>query len=159
MTRTNKWMALAGFIAVCLAVGGLAGWVTSQSVVEWYPTLNKPSWNPPPWIFAPVWTTLYVMMGVAAWLVWMKNIRFSGVRVALILFGVQLALNGLWSFLFFKFHSPAWALVDILALLATLALTVVAFFNQSKLAGLLLVPYLAWVSFATFLNYTIWQLN
>jgi translocator protein len=159
MTRTNKWMALARFIALCLAVGGLAGWATSQSVVEWYPTLNKPSWNPPPWIFAPVWTTLYVMMGAAAWLVWMKNIRFSGVRVAMILFGVQLVLNGLWSFLFFKFHSPAWALVDIVALVVTLALTVVAFFNQSKLAGLLLVPYLAWVSFATFLNYTIWQLN
>jgi translocator protein len=159
MDRMNKWLALAGFIIACLAIGGLGGWATSQAVIDWYPTLNKPTWNPPSWIFGPVWTTLYVMMAVAAWLVWMKDIRFSSVRVALILFGVQLVLNCLWSFLFFKFQSPAWALVEIIALLIAIALTTIAFFNQSKLAGVLMIPYLAWVSFATFLNYTIWQLN
>ncbi len=155
----NKWLALLGFIILCLAVGGLGIWATSQSVVEWYPTLNKPSWNPPSWIFGPVWTTLYVLMGVAAWLVWRQDTRFSGVRAALILFAVQLALNSLWSFLFFKFHNPGLALVDIIALLITLALTTWAFFNHSKPAGLLMLPYLAWVTFATFLNFTIWQLN
>jgi translocator protein len=159
MQRPNPWAALAGFIALCLLVGALGGWATSQAVVEWYPTLNKPSWNPPAWIFAPVWTTLYIVMAIAAWLVWKKDTRFSGVRQALILFFVQLALNCMWSFLFFKFHNPAAALVDIVALLILLALTTGAFFSQSKLAGALMLPYFAWVSFATVLNYTIWQLN
>ncbi len=83
MGRINQWVALAGFIAICLLAGGLGGWITAQSVSEWYPTLNKPSWNPPSSVFAPVWTTLYLMMAVAAWLVWKKDQHFSGVRVAL----------------------------------------------------------------------------
>ena len=159
MDRSRQWIVLAGFIAICLLTGALGGWVTSQSVAEWYPTLNKPAWNPPAWIFAPVWTTLYVMMAVAAWLVWKKTPRASNVRLALGLFFVQLALNCLWSFLFFGARNPAWALVDIFALLAVLAATTWVFFNHSKLAGALMLPYLAWVSFAAFLNFTIWQLN
>jgi translocator protein len=157
--RINQWVALAGFVAICLLAGGLGGWITTQSVTEWYPALNKPLWNPPSWIFAPVWTTLYLIMAVAAWLVWKKSPRFSGVRVALILFFAQLALNCLWSFLFFGARNPALALVDIVLLLATLALTTWAFLGHSKLAGALMLPYLAWVSFATVLNFTIWQLN
>ena len=121
MDRSRQWIILAGFIAICLLTGALGGWVTSQSVAEWYPTLNKPAWNPPAWIFAPVWTTLYVMMAVAAWLVWKKAPRASGLRLALGLFFVQLALNCLWSFLFFGARNPGWALVDIVALLAVLA--------------------------------------
>lgn len=159
MVHSRQWIVLAGFIAICLLTGTLGGWVTSQSVVEWYPTLNKPAWNPPAWVFAPVWTTLYVMMAVAAWLVWKKAPRGSGVRLALALFFIQLALNCLWSFLFFGARSPAWALVDIVALLAALAATTWVFFNHSRMAGALLLPYLAWVSFAAFLNFTIWQLN
>ncbi len=159
MNRINPWAALAGFVAICLLAGGLGGWVTAQSVVDWYPTLNKPAWNPPAWVFGPVWTTLYVMMGVAAWLVWKKDTHFSGVRIALILFFLQLALNCLWSFLFFGLRNPALALIDIVLLLVALALTTWAFFSHSRIAGLLMVPYLAWVSFATFLNFTIWQLN
>ncbi len=159
MGRINQWVALAGFIAICLLAGGLGGWITAQSVAEWYPALNKPSWNPPSSVFAPVWTTLYLMMAVAAWLVWKKDQHFSAVRMALILFFVQLALNCLWSFLFFGARSPGWALVDIVVLLAALAATTAAFFNQSKAAGALMLPYLAWVSFAAFLNFTIWQLN
>jgi translocator protein len=159
MQRSHPWAALAGFIALCLLVGAAGGWATSQAVIDWYPTLNKPAWNPPPWIFAPVWTTLYIVMAIAAWLVWKRDARFSGVRLALMLFFAQLAVNCLWSFLFFKFHNPAAALVDIVALLILLALTTAAFFSQSKLAGILMLPYLAWVGFATFLNYTIWQLN
>ena len=110
MDRSRQWIVLAGFIAICLLAGALGGWVTSQSVAEWYPALNKPAWNPPAWVFAPVWTTLYVMMAVAAWLVWKKAPRGSGVRLALVLFFVQLALNCLWSFLFFGARSPGWAL-------------------------------------------------
>jgi translocator protein len=159
MRTANQWLVLAGFILICFIAGGLGGFATSQSVIDWYPTLNKPSWNPPPWIFGPVWSTLYLMMAAAAWLVWKKDRRFSGVKVALVLFFIQLALNCLWPFLFFKFHNPAGALVDIIALLIALALTTWAFFTQSKLAGSLMVPYLAWVSFATLLNFTIWQLN
>jgi translocator protein len=159
MEKTSPWLALSGFIAICLLAGALGGWATSQSILDWYPTLNKPAWNPPPWIFAPVWTTLYVLMAIAAWLVWKKDTRFSGVRVALLLFFVQLALNCLWPFLFFKFRSPAWALVEVVTLLIMVALTAWAFFTQSKRAGLLMLPYLAWASFATFLNFTIWRLN
>ena len=157
--RINQWVALAGLVAICLLAGGLGGWITTQSVAEWYPALNKPPWNPPSWIFAPVWTTLYLMMAVAAWLVWKKGQRFSGVSAALILFFLQLALNCLWSFLFFGARNPALALVDIVLLLITLALTAWAFFRHSKPAGALMLPYLAWVSFATVLNFTIWQLN
>jgi translocator protein len=159
MEKTSPWLALSGFIAICLLAGALGGWATSQSILDWYPTLNKPAWNPPPWIFAPVWTTLYVLMAIAAWLVWKKDTRFSGVRVALLLFFAQLALNCLWPFLFFKFRSPAWALVEVVTLLIMVALTAWAFFTQSKRAGLLMLPYLAWASFATFLNFTIWRLN
>ena len=159
MDRNRQWIVLAGFIAICLLTGALGGWVTSQSVVEWYPTLTKPAWNPPAWVFAPVWTTLYVLMGVAAWLVWRKAPRGSGLRLALGLFFLQLALNCLWSFLFFGARSPGWALVDIMALLAALAATTWAFFNHTRLAGALMLPYLAWAGFAAFLNFTIWQLN
>ncbi len=159
MDRNRKWIGLAGFIAICLLTGALGGWVTSQSVIEWYPTLNKPAWNPPAWVFAPVWTTLYVMMAVAAWLVWKETPRGSHLRPALVLFFVQLALNCLWSFLFFGARSPGWAFIDIVVLLAALAATTAAFFKHSKLAGALLLPYLAWVSFAAVLNFTIWKLN
>ena len=159
MDRNRQWIGLAGFIAICLLAGALGGWVTSQSVVEWYPTLNKPAWNPPASVFAPVWTTLYVMMAIAAWLVWKNAPRGSHLRPALVLFFVQLALNCLWSFLFFGARSPGWAFVDIIVLLAALAATTAVFFKHSRLAGALLLPYLAWVGFAAILNFTIWQLN
>ena len=159
MARINQWTALAGFVAICLLAGGLGGWITTQSVAEWYPALNKPPWNPPAWIFGPVWTTLYLMMAVAAWLVWKKGAGSSAARTALVFFFVQLALNCLWSFLFFGARNPGLALVDIVLLLAALALTTRAFFRHSKPAGALMLPYLAWVSFATVLNFTIWRLN
>ncbi|MFN0191743.1 MAG: TspO/MBR family protein [Aestuariivirga sp.] len=158
-SRLASWAALAGFIAVCLGTGALGGWITADSVKTWYPTLNKPSWNPPDWVFAPVWTTLYVMMAVAAWLVWKKDVRFSGVRAALILFFVQLALNLMWSALFFGARSPGLALMEIAVLWLAVAATLYAFISLSRPAGLLLIPYLAWVSFATVLNFSIWRLN
>ncbi|CAN5474508.1 hypothetical protein BH10PSE7_BH10PSE7_14830 [soil metagenome] len=156
---TNSAIVLAGFVVLCLGAGALGGWATSTSVNDWYPSLAKPSWTPPPWIFAPVWTTLYIMMAVAAWLVWRKDTRFSGVRIALDLFLLQLALNIAWSFLFFGMRSPGWALIDIAALLVTLALTAWAFFGHSRWAGLLLLPYLAWAAFAAALNFAVLRLN
>ena len=125
---------------------------------EWYTQLNKPSFNPPGWVFGPVWSVLYACMGVAAWLVWRRRGR-TVARWALVLFAVQLALNAAWSPLFFGAHEPGWAFVDIVALWVALAATVVAFFKTQLAAGILMVPYLAWVSFAAVLNAAIWSLN
>ena len=154
--KFNQWLVLAGFVGLCLAVGALGGWATARSVVDWYPTLNKPTWNPPAWIFGPVWTVLYVMMAVAAWLVWKQG---KGAGPALGWFFVQLALNCLWSFLFFGTQSPGLALLEILVLWAALAITIYAFFQRSQPAGLIMLPYIGWVSFAAFLNFSIWRLN
>lgn len=151
----RQWWVLAGFIVACVAVGGLGGFATAQSVVEWYPTLNKPSWTPPSWLFGPVWTLLYLMMAVAAWLVW----RAGNSKGALILFWAQLALNLAWSFLFFGARSPILGLLDIILLWIAIAATIFAFALHSRKAAFLLVPYLAWVSFATALNSAIYLLN
>lgn len=151
----KQWLVLAGFILVCLAVGGLGGVATAQSVTDWYPTLNKPAWTPPGWLFGPVWTVLYVMMGVAAWLVW----RTGDARAALGIFAVQLALNFAWSFLFFGLKSPVMGLVCIILLWLAIAATIRAFGRNSNVAAVLLWPYLAWVSFATALNGAIVVLN
>jgi translocator protein len=151
----RQYLVLAGFLLLCLGVGGLAGWATSQAVVDWYPTLVKPSWQPPPWLFGPVWTVLYAMMAVAAWLVW----RVGNARAALMLFGGQLLLNLAWSFLFFGARSPGLALLDIGALWLAIAATIFAFAFKSRIAAYLMVPYLCWVSFASALNASIWSLN
>ena len=124
----------------------------------WYASLHKPSWNPPGWVFGPVWTLIYIMMAVAAWLVW----RRGGLRVnrgPLSLFMVQLALNAVWTPLFFGLHQPGWAFVDIVLLWLAIATTITAFRRVHRGAAWLLVPYLAWVSFASVLNYTLWRMN
>jgi tryptophan-rich sensory protein len=146
-------------LALPLAVGGLSGYATSAGVAAWYPSLVKPSFNPPAWVFGPVWTALYLMMGVAAFLVWRRGLGAEGVRAALLLFAVQLALNGAWSLLFFGLRSPAWALVDIVALWLAIGGTAWLFWRVLPAAGLLLLPYWAWVSFAAVLNAAIWSLN
>lgn len=151
----NRYLVLAGFIILCLAVAGVAGYVTAGAVTTWFPTLVKPAFNPPSWVFGPVWTTLYVMMAVAAWLVWLK----PGSRSALNLFFLQLALNFAWSLLFFGLHSPALALIDIVALWCAILTTIFAFGQHSSVAAWLMVPYISWVSFATILNASIWWLN
>ena len=152
----NKWVVLTGFIILCLGVGGVSGFVTAQSVVEWYPALNKPSFNPPPWIFGPVWTLLYLMMAIAAWRVWLEG---SVAKPALNLFFIQLVLNFFWSIIFFGMKNIGLALVEIIALWIMIALTMRAFMKVAKPAGWLMAPYLAWVSFATILNASIWWLN
>lgn len=148
-----------GAVLVCEAVGLLAGWATRTSVTTWYPTLVKPSFTPPGWVFAPVWTLLYAFMGIAAFLVWRRGLRRARVRSALTAFGVQLLLNAGWSFAFFGAQSPALGLVVILFLWGTLAWTVDRFFRIQRAAGWLLVPYLAWVTYALVLNAGIWGMN
>jgi tryptophan-rich sensory protein len=143
----------------CEVVGLLAGWVTQTSVTTWYPTLTKPGFTPPNWLFAPVWTVLYAMMGVAAALVWDRGWERPAVRQALWLFGGQLALNAGWSFAFFGAQSPTLGLIVIFALWGLLALTMERFFRLRAAAGWLMVPYLLWVSYALALNAAIWWLN
>lgn len=148
-------LMLCAFLAVTFLVAGVGGWVTAPAVRNWYPSLVKPSWTPPSWVFGPVWTVLYALMAVAAWLVWRK----AGWCGALGMFAVQLALNAAWSPLFFGLHRIGLALADIALLWIAIIATLVAFAKQSPLAAWLLVPYLLWVSFATALNFTLWRLN
>jgi benzodiazapine receptor len=151
-------LVLVGFVVLTLAVAGVGGWFTSMGQPEWYGTLAKPSWNPPSWVFGPVWTTLYILMAVAAWLVW-KEAGFAGAPAALTMFFVQLALNLAWSGIFFALRSPGSAMIEILALWLAILATVLLFFRHSTLAGWLMVPYLLWVSFASVLNAAIVRLN
>ncbi|AZQ60220.1 tryptophan-rich sensory protein [Maribacter sp. MJ134] len=146
-------------VTLCLVIGFLASFATQSSVNDWYLTLNKPSFNPPNWIFAPVWTTLYILMGIAAGWVWGKGFHHKYVKTGLYHFGFQLLLNALWSIVFFGLKSPFYALWVIIALLIMLILTIKWFKVVSKLAAILLIPYLLWVCFATLLNYKIWELN
>jgi len=125
---------------------------------EWYSQLQKPAWTPPGYIFGPVWTLLYACMGVAAWMVW-KRSGFKNAGFAMAMFLIQLLLNGLWSWIFFGLHRPGPAFGEIVILWAAILLTVIAFWNQYKPSGLLLLPYLIWVSFAASLNFNIWRMN
>lgn len=152
----NQWLVLAGLILLCLITGTIGGMASAGAIEDWYRTIAKPSWTPPDWVFGPVWTVLYIMMAVAAWLVWKTGDR---VAPALILFGVQLALNLLWSLLFFGARSPGLALIEVVFLWTSVLLTMLAFFGRQSTAGWLFVPYLAWVSFAAVLNFAIWRLN
>ncbi len=145
------WLALC-FIAA--AIGSAA----SIQAGPFYMQLLRPEWAPPPGVFGPVWSVLYAMMGIAAWLVWRKA-GLHASRTALLLFLTQLAVNALWSWLFFGWHRGALAFIDILLLWALIAATVVAFWRLQPLAGALLLPYWLWVSFAAVLNYAVWQLN
>lgn len=146
-------------VTVPLAVGWLSGMATIRSVGTWYPTLAKPPFNPPAWVFGPTWTVLYILMGVALFLVWRQGGDTPGVKLALALFAVQLALNALWSIIFFGMRSPGWAFAEILLLWLAILATLWAFWRVVPLAGWLLVAYLAWVSFAAVLNGSIWILN
>lgn len=154
-----KILKIVLLTVVCVAIGYLSGMVTRDSITTWYPTLEKPVFNPPNWIFAPVWTLLYIMMGVAAGLVWTSNSDEKTIRKALGFFAIQFGLNALWSYLFFGLHNPLLALVEIVLLWLMIFETYNLFKRIDKTAGLLLIPYLAWVSFATILNASIWWLN
>lgn len=156
VVRQVAW--LIGFIAVCFTAAGLGAAVTATSVGGWYQTLAKPGWNPPDWLFGPVWTALYFLMAVAAWLVWRRG-GWTPARGPLGLFGLQLLLNVGWSAIFFGLRSPGFAFLEIVVLWLAIAATAIGFKSKSSLAALLLVPYLAWTSFAVVLNLAIWRLN
>jgi len=157
LKKKLKYIAYA--VCICVAIGFLASFATQSSVNDWYLTLNKPSFNPPDSIFAPVWTLLYILMGIAAGIVWAKGLHHLWVKTALYHFGFQLLLNAAWSIVFFGLKEPFWALIVIICLLILLLLTIRWFKIVSNLAAILLVPYLIWVCFATVLNYKIWELN
>lgn len=155
LARTLLLKVVVG-IALCLLVGMIGGLFTSAGVKTWYPTLIKPWFTPPSVLFGPVWTVLYVLMGVAVALVWHKS---TGMNAALIIFGVQLVLNVLWSLFFFQLRAPALALLDIVLLAAVLIVTTILFWRIAVAAGALLLPYLLWVGFATVLNASLVWLN
>ena len=157
MSRLYKILVM---VATCVAIGYLGSQVTMQSVTTWYPTLKKPFFTPPNWLFAPAWTTLYILMGIAAGLVWDRiDVQEDNVKKGLKFFAVQLALNALWSYLFFGLKNPLLALIEIVLLWLMIYETYAVFKKVHKTAGYLFIPYLAWVTYATALNGAIWWLN
>ena len=159
-TRTPKhsWLVLVAFLVICFAAAGIGGAVTTPKIGTWYSTLAKPSWNPPSWIFGPVWSALYFCMAIAAWLVW-RHDGTTRAQMPLTLFGVQLVLNVLWSCIFFGLQSPGLAFAEVLMLWGAVAATTITFWRRSRIAGILFVPYWAWVTFASVLNFAFWRLN
>ncbi|HSB08359.1 MAG TPA: TspO/MBR family protein [Blastocatellia bacterium] len=158
MSMTRELVGLAVSIGVCLAVAAIGSALTLPSIGTWYASLNKPSWNPPNWVFGPVWSTLYLSMAVAVWLVW-RNRGFSVGLVPLTLFAVQLVLNCAWSGLFFGLRQPWWAFAEIVLLWCAILSTIISFARVSSVASVILLPYLAWVTFAAVLNFTVAKMN
>ena len=157
MQRARDYAGLAAFVGINVAVSALGGWATSSSVGTWYAALAKPAFNPPDWIFAPVWSALYLMIAVAGWRAWRRG--GGDARLALTVYAVQLVLNLSWSFVFFGARLVGPALLVIAALLAAIVVNAVLFWRLDRLAGALLVPYAAWVCFAAVLNAALWGLN
>jgi benzodiazapine receptor len=161
MEKTNFMdiLKLVASIIICQFAGFIGSIFTRASIPTWYAGLTKPSFNPPNWVFAPVWTLLFLLMGISAYLVWQQGLENKDVRVSLLIFGIQLVLNVLWTFLFFGQRSPLYAFVEIIILWIAIALTIFFFLQISRTAGLLLLPYLLWVTFAAVLNFSILKLN
>jgi tryptophan-rich sensory protein len=156
-TATRQVIALAIILLIVMLAAGLGGLFTGRSVSTWYRTLSRPDWTPPDWLFGPVWTVLYLAMAVAAWMVWRRGTPAA--TAALSAFAVQLALNVAWSGLFFGLRSPAAGMVDIVLLWLAIAATIGCFLRVSVPAGLIMLPYLGWVTFAAALNFAIWRMN
>lgn len=154
----SKWMSCIVFVAICLGAAVVGGWFTNSSVKTWYPGLLKPAGTPPSWVFGPVWSVLYLLMGTAAWLVWQER-HVHDVWLSLGLFFGQLVLNVAWSFIFFGLQRPGLALVEIIILLLAIVLTTISFLRHSGYAFWLMMPYLSWVAYATYLNFGLWWLN
>jgi tryptophan-rich sensory protein len=151
-------LAAIAFVVVCFAAGGVGQLLSGGEPGEWYAALQKPAFNPPSWVFGPVWTVLYLLMGLAAWRIWLKR-GTAGVALALSVFALQLILNAAWTGLFFGLRNPALAFGELLVLYVGILLTIWFFSRVSKPAAWMLIPYLAWVSFATILNLAVWRLN
>lgn len=157
-TRFN-FFALIISIAITLGVGVLGSMLTVPSVGTWYTTINKPSFNPPNWLFAPVWTSIFVLIGISAYLVWERRASIAHFPRTVAIYAIQLVLNVMWSFLFFYVHSIGMALFEIIVLLIVIIINARVFYKINKAAGLLFIPYILWVSFATFLTFSIFNLN
>lgn len=155
----KTWGKLLISIFVAEFIGILGSVFTIQSIPTWYATLIRPSFSPPNWIFGPVWTILYLLMGIAAFLIWQKGLDRKDVKFALRIYSIQLILNFFWSLMFFRWHSIGGALIEILLLWIMIAANIFVFYKISKKAAYLLVPYILWVSFAALLNYSFWSLN
>lgn len=158
MFDRQSWLSLVPFVLACFAAAAVGAGATRLSVRTWYPALHRPAWAPPNWIFTPVWTTLYLMMALSAWLIW-RDSPWTAARPALVLFTAQLILSALWSVLFFGLQRPGPAFAEILLLFTMIVATTVAFLPLSFLAAWLLLPYAVWVAVAAYLNFRIWQLN
>ena len=152
-------LKLAISIIICEVAGIVGSVFTTPAITSWYQTLNKPFFTPPNWLFAPVWLTLYALMGIAAYLVYEKGISNKKVRTALAIFAVQLGLNVVWSVIFFGLRNPLWGFVEIVILWLAILLTIIYFYRVSKPAGLILVPYILWVTLASTLNFFVFILN
>ena len=162
METTNKLATVWKFIIailLCESIGISSGLLASANNSVWFDTLTKPTWNPPAYLFGPVWTTLYLLMGISLAIIWDNKEAEQNKRNAYFLFAIQLFLNFWWSIIFFHFHSPAVALINIVLMVVAIILTIFSFSVFSKTAAWLLVPYISWVSFAAILNYSIWNLN
>lgn len=156
--RRNPFVGLVVFFAICFLAAGLGTIPTAPQIADWYDQLAKPTWTPPNWLFGPVWSVLYALMAVSGWLVWQRSDRGEA-REPLAWGTVQLGLNVAWSWLFFGLESPLLGLLNILVLWLAIIATVIACWRRSRLAAVLLLPYLVWVTFAAGLNYAIWRLN
>jgi len=157
--RKSNLFKLVIAVAISELAGIIGSFFTISAIPTWYAVLVKPALNPPSWVFGPAWTMLYALMGVAVFLVWKAGWKRKEVRNALGVFGIQLFLNAIWSIIFFGLRSPGWALADIAALWLAIVWTIIVFYKISKPAAYLLIPYILWVSFASYLNYAIWTLN
>ena len=146
-------------IFICLFAGFIGSYFTTPAIPTWFATLQKPSFAPPNWVFAPVWTSLYIMMGISLFLVWQKGREDKPVKAAIYLFAGQLVLNALWSFVFFGLRSPLLGLIEIIILWIAILATIMSFMKVSRTAAYLLIPYFLWVSFASIVNFSIWSLN
>lgn len=157
--KLNNPLKLIIALAAPLLVGWIGSLFTTPEINGWYSSLAKPALNPPNWIFGPVWTTLFILMGIAAFLIWRRGLNHKNVQAALAIFVFQLFLNVFWSLLFFGIHSPMVAFTEIISLWLAILALILAAYQVSRPAAYLLIPYVFWVSFATYLNYAIWQLN
>ena len=156
--EARPWIVLIVFLFIVLGTGSLASFLTARGVREWYPALRKPPGTPPAWLFGPVWTTLYVLMAISVWLIW-RNYGWAGGRSALLLFFGQLALNAAWSGIFFGARLPGVAFAEIAILWLAILFNLVVFYWLLPLAAYLLLPYLLWVTYASYLNAGIWRMN
>ena len=155
----NNIFKLSISIAIPLAIGAMGSYFTVREIGGWYQLINKPTWNPPNWIFGPVWTSLYILMGIALYLVWKSKNNMGIKTIAVSFFIIQLGLNFFWSVIFFNLHQIGFAFAEIILLWLFILLTIFSFAGINKIAPWLLVPYISWVSFAMILNYSVWQLN